>query len=259
MKRKTISVEVGENTLTFETGLIAKQANGAVIVRIGDTMVLSTACAQAEASTEVDFFPLRVDYQEKFSAAGKTLSGYIKREGRPTERETLVSRLIDRPLRPMFPEGYYNEVQVISTVLSYDTQNTPDPLAICSASAALLLSDVPFYNPVAAVRVGMVNQKFVINPTIAQQEHSSLDLLLAGTEKAILMIEGYCDFLTEEQVLEAIEAGHAAIQKICQTLNAWQKEIGKEKNASSALLISLSKTSCFNSPILASRESLSFK
>ncbi|MCH9627021.1 MAG: Polyribonucleotide nucleotidyltransferase [Chlamydiales bacterium] len=231
MQRKTKTVTIGEGKeLSFETGKVARQANGAVIVRLGDTMVFTSACASAGASDEIDFLPLRVDYQEKFSSAGKTLGGFIKREGRPSEKEILTCRLIDRPLRPMFENGYYNEVQILSYVWSYDGQHLPDPLAICGASAALVLSDIPLIKPVAGVRVGMIEGNFVINPTVEEMEASTLDLLLAGTEDAILMIEGYCDFLTEEQVIASIEFGHSAIQKICHALKEWQGEIGKPKN-----------------------------
>jgi polyribonucleotide nucleotidyltransferase len=226
---KKLSVKVGEQTLHFETGRIARQANGAVLLTVGETMVFSTACAAPEASPDVDFFPLQIVFQEKFSSAGKTLGGFIKREGRPTERETLLSRLIDRPLRPMFEEGYYNEVQVLAFVWSYDGINSPDPLAICAASAALVVSDIPLIKPVAGVRVGYVGNRFIVNPTTEQQKESKLDLLLAGTEDAILMIEGYCDFLSEDQILEAIELGHQAIKTICDALKKWQQEVGKEK------------------------------
>jgi polyribonucleotide nucleotidyltransferase len=233
MKRETISVKIDNQEIIFETGKIARQANGAVLVRCGETIVLSTACAESKAAENTDFFPLRVDYQEKFSSAGRTLGGFIKREGRPTEKEVLTSRLIDRPLRPMFEEGYYNEVQVLSYVLSYDGINSPEPLAICGASAALVISDIPLLKPIGAVRVGLINNKFIINPSIEEQETSLLDLMIAGTEDAVLMIEGSCEFLTEAQVLEAIEKGHQAIQKICHALSAWQTKIGKEKNRSS--------------------------
>lgn len=233
MQRHTLTVPVGEHQFTFETGKIARQANGAVVVRCGETILLCTACAAPDAKEETDFFPLRVDYQEKFSSAGKTLSGFIKREGRPTERETLVSRLIDRPLRPMFENGYYNEVQLLNYVLSYDGVNSPDVLAICGASAALLISDIPLIKPVAGVRVGFVDNKFIINPTVEHQKQSKLDLLLAGTEDAILMIEGNCNFLTEEQVLEAIDVGHDAIIKICEAMLKWQAQVGKTKSRNS--------------------------
>lgn len=237
MQRKTLTVKVGEHDIHFETGKVAKQANGSVMARIGDTIVFSAATATPEADPKIDFFPLRVDYQENFSAAGKTSSGFVKRQGRPTEKEILVSRLIDRPLRPMFEEGYYNEVQVLSYVWSYDTQNLPEPLAICAASAALVISDIPLIKPIAAVRVGLVGNQFIINPTVAQMEKSSLDLMLAGTDDAILMIEGYCDFLTEEQILEALDKGHQAIKTICEALAKWAKELGKPKHRSALRLL----------------------
>lgn len=233
LEPKKIKLVVGGKEISFETGRIARQANGSVVVTCGETILLCTACSANEAAAETDFLPLRVDYQEKLSSVGKTLSGFIKREGRPTERETLVSRLIDRPLRPMFEEGYYNEVQLLSYVLSYDMEHSPEPLAICGASAALVLSDIPLIKPVASVRVGFIDKQFIINPTAAQQEISTLDLLVAGTEDAILMIEGYCDFLTEEQVLAAIEEGHKAIKMICEALLQWQAQHGKPKNRSS--------------------------
>ena len=229
LERNVMKVKVGEQELSFETGKIARQASGAVVVRAGDTMVFCTACGSPDAAPGQDFLPLRVDYQEKFSSAGKTVSGFIKREGRPTERETLGSRLIDRPLRPMFEEGYFNEVQVLSYVWSYDGVNSPEPMAICGASAALVISDVPLIKPIGGVRVGMVDGKFIINPTVEHQKASKLDLLIAGTEDAVLMIEGFCDFLTEEQVLEAIQVGHSGIKIICEALSDWQKKVGKTK------------------------------
>jgi polyribonucleotide nucleotidyltransferase len=231
MERKTKTIRFSESKeISFETGKIAKQANGAVLVRLGDTIVFTTACAAPQIEEEADFLPLRVDYQEKFFSAGKTLGGFIKREGRPTEREILVSRLIDRPLRPMFEEGYYREVQILSYVWSYDGLNLPDPLAICAASAALAISDIPLIKPIAAVRVGYIEGKFIINPNFEEMKASRLDLILAGTEDAILMIEGYCDFLTEEEVIAAIESGHRAIRLICGGIQEWQQEIGKPKN-----------------------------
>lgn len=230
MERKIKKIVIAENKeLIFETGKIARLANGAVLVRQGETIVFCSACSSPEAAKDTDFLPLRVDYQEKFFSAGKTLGGFIKREGRPTEKEILVSRFIDRPIRPMFEDGYYNEVQLLSYVWSYDGLNLPEPLAICAASAALAISDIPLIKPVAGVRVGLVNGQFVINPTTDEMKNSVLDLILAGTDEAILMIEGYCDFLSEEQVLEALSIGHQAIQKICIALTEWQKELGKEK------------------------------
>lgn len=232
MTYETISVTVGEQEIIFGTGRIARQANGAVEVRCGDTIVFSTACAASAPGATADFLPLKVDYQEPLSASGKTSSGFVKRQGRPSEREILVSRLIDRPLRPMFEEGYFCEVQVLSYVWSYDGINLPDPLAICGCSAALVISDIPLIKPVAGVRVGLVDGKFILNPTAPQQRNSKLDLSLAGTEDGILMIEGFCDFLTEEQVVEAIELGHSGIKKICAALTEWQRRIGKPKNRS---------------------------
>ena len=234
---KKLHVAVGGKTITFETGKIARQANAAVTVQCGETILLTTVCSAAKPAEGIDFLPLRVDYQEKFSSFGKTLGGFIKREGRPAEREILACRLIDRPIRPLFEDGYYNEVQVLSFVFSYDGMHAPEPLAICGASAALVLSDVPFIKPVAGVRVGLIEGKFVINPTQEEQKTSKLDLMLAGSEDAILMIEGYADFLTEEQILAAIEEGHEAIKIICKHLSDWQKLVGKTKDRSSIRLL----------------------
>ena len=230
MKREIAIAKVDGKEIIFETGKIARQANGAVLIKAGETILLNTACSAPEAAEDADFFPLRIDYQENFSSVGKTVSGFVKRQGRPTEKEILVSRLIDRPLRPMFEDGYYNEVQVLSYVWSYDGLNSPEPLAICGASAALAISDIPLLKPIGGVRVGLVDNKFVINPSSEQQKNSKLDLVLAGTDDAVLMIEGYCNFLTEEQILEAIAHGHEGIKIICQTLSDWQQSIGKPKH-----------------------------
>lgn len=230
LNRETINIPVGNKTLKLETGHIARQANGAVMLHCGETVVFASACAAPTASAEIDFFPLRVDYQEKYSSVGRTSNGFIKREGRPAEREILTSRLIDRPLRPMFEDGYYNEVQLLSYVYSYDGAHQPDVLAICASSAALVISDIPLVKPIGAVRMGMINNQFVVNPTVEEMKNSKLDLVLAGTEDAILMIEGFCDFLTEEQVLDAIEMGQIAIRGFCHHLNSWREKIGKEKN-----------------------------
>lgn len=230
MHRETIEIPVGNKTLKFETGKIARQAGGAVLVHCGETVVFVSACAAPKAGEGIDFLPLRVDYQEKYSAAGRTAGGFIKREGRPSEREILACRLIDRPLRPMFEDGYYNEVQVLSYVFSYDGIHSPDVLAICASSAALAISDIPLVKPIGAVRVGMLGNQFLINPTAGEMKESTLDLVLAGTEDAILMIEGFADFLTEEQVLSAIEAGHAAIREICLGIATFAKRVGKPKN-----------------------------
>ena len=230
LKRETITIPVGNKTIKLETGKVARQANGAVMLYCGDTVVFASACASPNASPDIDFFPLRVDYQEKYSSVGKTASGFIKREGRPAEREILACRLIDRPLRPMFEDGYYNEVQLLSYVWSYDGLHQPDVLAICASSAALVISDIPLVKPVGAVRMGLIEGQLVVNPDTEEMQNSKLDLILAGTEDAILMIEGYCDFLTEEQVLEAIEMGQKAIHDFCHQLNSWREKVGKPKN-----------------------------
>jgi polyribonucleotide nucleotidyltransferase len=237
MKKHEISVSVGGKKITFETGKIARQAGGSVLVKSGDTVILATACQAPKPAENADFLPLRVDYQEKFSSAGKTLGGFLKREGKPTEKEVLTSRLIDRPLRPLFEDGYFNEAQVLTFVLSYDNTHLPEPLAVCAASAALVLSEIPLKKPVAAVCVGMIDGNFIINPSLEQLKKSRLELMLAGTKDAILMIEGYCDFLTEEQVLQAVEEGHEAIKIICGKLEDWQNEIGKEKQRNHLLTV----------------------
>ncbi len=229
MNKNSRTISIAGRDLIFETGKLARLAGGAVTLRSGDTILMATACRGPVPSQETDFLPLRIDYIEKFSSTGKTLGGFIKREGKPTEHEILICRLIDRPLRPMFDDGYFHELQVLTYVLSYDGVHSPDPLAICAASAALVLSDIPLIKPVAGVRVGLIDGKFVVNPTLQEMEKSTLDLMLAGTEDAILMIEGYADFLTEEQILEAVEEGHAAIKIICQALLEWQKVVGKPK------------------------------
>lgn len=226
---ETTHVSVGGATLSFSTGKIARQAGGAVMVRAGDTMVFATACAAPRPADEVDFLPLRVDYQERYSAVGRTAGGFLKREGRPAEREILTSRLIDRPLRPMFEEGYYNEVQVLSYVFSYDGLHAPDVLAICAASAALVISEIPLIKPIGAVRMGWIDGRCVVNPTTDALKQSRLDLVLAGTEDAILMIEGQADFLSEDELLTAIEMGHEAIRDICRCLTQWAQKIGKTK------------------------------
>ncbi len=229
MNKFSYTISVAGRDITFETGKLARLAHGSVTLQAGETILLATACRGKIPSEDTDFLPLRVDYQEKFSSTGRTLGGFIKREGKPTEREILISRLIDRPLRPMFEDGYFNELQVLTYVLSYDGVHAPDPLAICAASAALVISDIPLIKPIAGVRVGLVEGRFIVNPIVEEMQKSKLDLLLAGTEDAILMIEGYCDFLTEEQILSAITEGHAAIKMICQGLSDWQKLVGKPK------------------------------
>jgi len=208
-----VLLEVGGRTLVLETGKIAKQANGAVTARYGDTVVLVTAC-MATKPNERDFLPLTVDYRENTYSAGKIPGGFFKREGRPTEKEILVSRLIDRPMRPLFPDSWRNETQIIAMVLSADSANDPDVIAVTAASAAAYCSDLPFSDPIAAVRVGLLDGQLVANPTVAEQKTSKLNIVVAGTEKGIVMVEAGAFEVSEEKVAEALEFGHEQIRKI---------------------------------------------
>jgi len=205
-------------TLILETGKVARQADGAVVASYGDTVVLATVVGAKNAKPGQDFFPLTVNYQEKFYAAGRIPGGFFKREGRPTERETLVSRLIDRPIRPLFPEGFRNEVQVIVNVLSHDLENDPDIVGLVAASAALTLSGIPFFGPVGAARVGYIDGQYVLNPTTSQCEESKLDLVLAGTVEGVLMVESEASELSEEIMLGAVTYGHAGFQPVIQAI-----------------------------------------
>ncbi|MCX6994267.1 MAG: polyribonucleotide nucleotidyltransferase [Chlamydiae bacterium] len=234
---KDLEIEVGGKKIRFETGKIGRQAGGSVVVTQGETTVFCTACSANEPSLQIDFSPLRIDYQEKFSSAGRTLGGFIKREGRPTEKEILTSRLIDRPIRPLFPEGFSYEVQLLSYVWSYDGIHAPDVLAICGASAALMISDIPFKKPIAGVRVGYINGQFIVNPSMPEMEKSRLDLVLAGTENAILMIEGHANFLSEDEMIQAVETGHKAIKEICCSIKEWAVKVGKPKSNKPLFLI----------------------
>ena len=208
-----VSVEVGGRRLILETGKVAKQANGAILARYGDTVVLTTACMAAQANDR-DFLPLTVDYRENTYAAGKIPGGFFKREGRPSEKEILTSRLIDRPMRPLFPEGWRNETQIVSMVLSADSDNDPDVIAVTGASAAAYISDLPFEKPFAAVRIGLLDGQLVANPTVADQKKSLLNIVVAGTEDAIVMVESGALEVSEEAVADALEFGHAQIKKI---------------------------------------------
>ena len=208
-----VSVEVGGRTLILETGKIAKQANGAIVARYGDTVILNTAC-MANKPNDKDFLPLTVDYREYTYSAGKIPGGFFKREGRPTEKEILVSRLIDRPMRPLFPESWRNETQVNALVLSADSENDPDVIAVTGAAAAAYCSDLPFATPIAAVRVGLLNGQLVANPTVAEQKTSLLNIVIAGSEDAIVMVESGALEVAEDTVVEALEFGHAQIKKI---------------------------------------------
>ena len=225
----SFEMELGGRKLIVENGKLAKQANGAVLVRYGDTVVLVTATASAEPREGVDFFPLTVDYEEKMYAAGKIPGGFIKREGRPSSDAILCARLIDRPIRPLFPKGFRNDVQIVATVLSVEQDNAPELAAMIGASAALTVSDIPFMGPIAGVRVGRINDEFIINPTEEQRKVSSLNLTVAGSYDAVMMVEAGANELPEEVILDAILFGHAAIKKIVEFQNNIQQECGKEK------------------------------
>ena len=229
--KQEVSVDlVGGKRLNFETGHLAKQAHGAVVVRMGDNVILATAVANPEPREGIDFFPLTVDYREYTYAGGRIPGGFIKREGRPSEREILTSRQIDRPIRPLFPEGFRNETQVIAFVLSADTENDPDVAAINGASAALTISDIPFLGPVGAVRVGLVNGQFMVNPTYSEMRDSLVNIMVVGTADGIVMIESGAKEVKEETVVDAIEFAHTEIKKICATINDLRKKAGKPKH-----------------------------
>src|SRR6202451_1946175 len=225
-----VSVQLtGGKSLAFETGKLAKQAHGSVVVRIGESVVLATAVSNPDPREGIDFFPLTVDYREYTYAGGRIPGGFIKREGRPSEREILTTRQIDRPMRPLFPEGFKCETQVIAFVLSADTENDPDVAGINGASAALTISDIPFNGPIGAVRVGMVSGAFVINPTYAEMRESLLNIMVVGTSEAIVMIESGAKEVKEETVVEAIEFGHTELKKICAALKQLKAKAGKPK------------------------------
>jgi polyribonucleotide nucleotidyltransferase len=218
----------GGRKLVLETGKMARQADGSVLVSYGDTIVLCTAVGAKSVKPGQDFFPLTVNYQEKAFAAGKIPGGFFKREGRPSENETLVSRLIDRPLRPLFPENFRNEVQVVATVLSHDMENDPDIVSLVGCSAALTLSGIPFFGPVGAARVGYENGEYILNPTIAQMENATLDLVLAGTAEGVLMVESEAQELPEDVMLGAVNFGHAAFQPVIQAIIELAEHAAKE-------------------------------
>ena len=219
--------QYGEHTVTLETGEIARQATGAVICNMDETVVLATVVAKKETKPGQDFFPLTVDYIEKTYAAGKIPGGYFKREGRPSEKETLTSRLIDRPIRPLFPEGFFNEVQIIIHVLSVNPEVDPDIPSMIAASAALAVSGVPFHGPIGAARVGYINDQYVLCPTESQLKESKLDLVVAGTERAVLMVESEAQQLSEEVMLGAVMFGHEQMQAVIEAIDALVEEGGK--------------------------------
>ena len=220
-------LEINGKKITLETGKIARQADGAIIATCGETVVIATAVGAKEVKEDQDYFPLSVNYQEKYYAAGKIPGGYFKREARPTEAETLISRLIDRPIRPLFPEGFINEVQVLPTVLSYDGDNQPDILSMIASSAALAISGLPFKGPIAASRVGFKDGKYLLNPSIKDLEESKLDLVVAGTKDAVLMVESEAKGLTEKEMLEAVKFGHKNFLPIIKSIENLVKKCGK--------------------------------
>ncbi len=224
-----IEIPSGAQNMIIESGKLAKQANGAVTVTYGGTVVLVTACISKTPRAGIDFFPLMVEYQEKMYSAGMIPGGFFKREGRPSEKEILSARMIDRPLRPLFPKGLYNDVQVVASVLSSDGENDPDILAMAGASAALMVSDIPFDGPIGAVRIAMVNGEFVINPTYEQREQSELDFVMAGREEGLVMIEGDAQEIPEEKIAAAMKAAHQALIPVSNMQKELQKEIGKPK------------------------------
>src|SRR5436853_5405443 len=229
MKQETTVQLAGGKSISIETGKIAKQAHGSAVIRIGDNVVLATAVANPEPREGIDFFPLTVDYREYTYAGGRIPGGFLKREGRPSEREILTSRQIDRPIRPLFPEGFRCETQVIAFVLSADTENDPDVAGINGASAALTISDIPFNGPIGAVRVGLVNGQFIINPTYTEMRDSLLNIMVVGTSEGIVMIESGAKEVKEETVVDAIEFGHTEIKKICAGINELRAKAGKPK------------------------------
>ena len=230
-EKHTYTIEVAGRPLVIETGELARQANAAVLVRYGDTAVLVTAVATPEAREDVDFLPLRVDFEERQYAAGRIPGSFLRREGRPSERAILCGRLIDRPIRPLFPKGFRHEVQIVATTLSFDGNNFPELCGIIGASAALCISDIPFGGPIAGVMIGLVDGRFVLNPTAEELLKSRMELVVAGTKDAIIMVEGEMDEVPEDQLLDAIEFAHGEIRRLV----AWQEEmvaeIGKPKMA----------------------------
>ncbi|MEK6754853.1 MAG: polyribonucleotide nucleotidyltransferase [Bacteroidota bacterium] len=225
----TKEVELGGKVISFETGRFAKQAHGAVMVRYADTMVLATVVSAQESKEAQDFFPLQVEYREKPAAAGKIPGGFFKREGRPSEKEVLSSRLIDRPIRPMFPKDYFNETQLLVTVYSSDMQHDGDILGACASSAALMVSDVPFDGPIAEVRVGRVDGQFIINPTYDELEKSDMDIIVAGTDDSIVMVEGESREISESDMLQALKFGHEAIRVLCRVQVELAQAVGTPK------------------------------
>lgn len=226
--KKTVSIEWGGQTLTLETGKVARQADGAIMATLGETVVLCAVTAAKSVKDGQDFFPLTVHYQEKYSAAGRIPGGFFKRERGATEKETLVSRLIDRPIRPLFPEGFYNEINAIAQVLSYDGENEPDILAMVAASAALTISGVPFMGPIGAARVGYVDGEYILNPTDEQVAEGDLDLVVAATHDAVMMVESEANELSEEVMLGAVLFAHDACKEVIKAIIKLAEQAAKE-------------------------------
>ncbi|MDO5714999.1 MAG: polyribonucleotide nucleotidyltransferase [Tissierellia bacterium] len=226
---KVFTMDLAGSQLKITVGKVAEQANGACLVQYGDTVVLVTATSSSKPREGIDFFPLSVDYEEKMYSVGKIPGGFVKREGRPSEKAILTARLIDRPIRPLFPEGFRNDVQVVATVLSVDQDHLPDVAAMIGSSIALSISDIPFDGPTGSVQVGMIDGEYIINPTEEQRNASSIHLMVAGTKSAIMMVEAGADIVTEDEMLGAILAGHKEIQKICDFIEDIVKEVGREK------------------------------
>src|SRR5712664_385916 len=224
-----VQIEFHGRTLTVETGRMAKQAGGAALIQLGETVVLVTATALAHPREGIDFFPLTCDYQEKTFAAGKIPGGFFKREGRPAEKEILTSRLIDRPLRPLFPAGFNAETQVIATVLSHDKENDPDVLSLLGASTALVLSDIPWNGPIAAVRIGRLGGRFVLNPTTTELASSDMNIIVAGSREALVMVEGGANMVPEAVLLDALFTAHEALQPLIALQENLQRLVGKPK------------------------------
>ncbi|MCY7374949.1 MAG: hypothetical protein LH472_03120, partial [Pyrinomonadaceae bacterium] len=217
------TIKLGDKDLIVETGKVAKQADGSVVIQYGETIILVAAVSGRSAKEGLDFFPLTVEYRESSYSAGRIPGNYFRREGRPNEKEVLTCRMIDRPVRPLFPDGYRFETQIVGSVISADADNDPDVIAITGASCALYLSDIPFVNPIAAVRIGLIDGKYLINPTYDERRESLLNLIVAGTEEAIVMVEAQANEVEEKIMLEALMLAHKEIKRLC----LWQKELFK--------------------------------
>ena len=255
--KKTFELDFRGRKIIVENGELAKQAHGSILVRYGDTVVLSTVVMSKNVNLLADFFPLTVLYNEKLYSVGKIPGGFIKREGRPTENATLAARMIDRPMRPLFPENFKNEVQIVNTVLSVDQDNSPEITALFGSSLATCISQVPFNGPVAGVKVGRVDGKFIINPTVEETEKSDIDLTVSGTKEAINMVEAGAKEVSEEDMLEALMFGHEAIKELIEFQEKIIKEIGVEKYDYPKLEISLGAGAGFSFISFASRIILS--